>query len=843
MVGILLDTFFRPFLLFWSILLLLWVVLFLLPLPFPERERTWQIPLRWIERDVMKTVFIMAAIVAFFGFWHSIRWNHYAKDEIGFLIPNAGSPVILDAYVDQTPDYLPPPEKPEPGRTFAPTAQTFFVARVDRLLNRGEWVPASGKIQVMTGGDRRDLKLGDKIRLRGLAWHPTGARNPGDYNQAFQLRSRRTLIQITANRPEMIEILIPKARYPIRRWIEGIRLDAHRRFAEALQPENATLASAMVLGIRSGIDDEMREEFRETGTSHLLAISGLHVALVTMFFLFILRLFRLSRRPTAILLASMILLYLMMTDRRPATIRAAVLIWVLCGGLFFKRAPLNVNSLAASGIIVLLLNPSDLFQTGVHLSFLATGVFLWFRPGWNPAVLLPVKVRVRWKKTTPSRWVLWLRLSHPIFYGFLIFLREQGKKLLRLLLISLTIFLVLLPIISRKLHLVAPVSILINPIIWIPLQFSLVFSFLLWGLGSIFPFLDHFLATGADLSFNLFRGMMGMASHLPGGAWNLTGPPLWWTVGFYLPLIFWTLFPSTRPSGRTFRRLLVLWIGIGVIVSLGAWGVALKTEALQVDILSVGHGGAMAIHYPDQRTVLYDCGTFSTPRSVARKVTNDLFAHGKTKVDLLILSHADADHYNGVVPLIESIPVGGVVVSPVMFSNDKQGATELKKALLDHQIPIYVKQGGETLEDLGFPSLRVFHPFPSPTDSATGANANSLTVGLEHLGRRVLFPGDLDAADPPFLHLSPIHFDLIVSPHHGGKSVGYEDLLRWTTPRVIVISGGLFQRYPETERQLRDRGYVVLNTFDHGAVRVRIQKPFWGKSHDPDGLGEMTILP
>lgn len=693
----------------------------------------------------------------------------------------------------------------------------------------------------MVGGDARFLRLGDKICLSGMAWHPTGAKNPGDIDQAFRLRCRRILIQMTVPFPKSIKTVREKERFPIRRFFERIRLGAEKRFDAALKSENAPLASAMILGIRSGIGHETTEEFRQTGTAHLLAISGLHVALVSIFFFFFLRFFRLTRRLTAILLAIGILFYIMMTDLRPSAIRAAVLVWILCGALFFRRSAICVNSFAVSAVIILLLNPSDLFQTGVHLSFIATGVFLWLNPPFVHPVANQGPVPVG-DETKPERKILRmmriLRWRFPILYGILLAGANQTRRIFQLLIVTFAINLVLLPILLRQLNIVAPISLLINPIIWLPMECFLIFGLILLTVGPAFPILGSVASTGADVSLDVFRFLLRTAHDVPGGSFQMTGPTLWWTVVFYLPLFFWTLFPVIRPKKRFLFLFALLWVGVGFGVSLWGHVRTRNADRMEIDVLSVGHGGATLIHFPDRRTVLYDCGSFSTPESVCRKVTKDLFSHGKTRINLLILSHADADHYNGVTRLIETVPVERVVVSSAMFDKKNEGVERLREELDKRGIPIVAARAEMTLGEIGFGCLRVFHPDES-TAKGGSSNAASLVVGLEHLGRRVLFPGDLDAAGAPFLKGLPIHFDLILAPHHGGKSDNYEEVLNWTTPRVIVISGGLFQRYPKSEADLRRRGFIVLNTFDRGAVRIRIQKG----TDASETLGVMTVAP
>ena len=104
--------------------------------------------------------------------------------------------------------------------------------------------------------------------------------------------------------------------------------------------------------------------------------------------------------------------------------------------------------------------------------------------------------------------------------------------------------------------------------------------------------------------------------------------------------------------------------------------------------------------------------------------------------------------------------------------------------------------------------------------------------------------------NPPFLNSVGHKTDLLLAPHHGGTSQNAADLLKWSQPDWIVISGGSFQRNKATEQQLRDQGYHLLHTLDDGAIQIDITRPLHPKvpvtenSSDKPGTsipGMMTV--
>lgn len=774
----------------------------------------------------LSAFFLLTLIAALFGSAYRLRRERFAPDELGRLIPAAGSPITLECWVDEMPEVVPAP--PAAGRIIAPEDRTYFRAKVKRVKNRGAWEKASGRIEAAIAEDRSDLRVGDLLRLSGVIYHPAGQKNPGDIDVAETLRRERILLCLSVGDAESVRVERPNDRFAFRRFLEGVRRKGQAAFQRYLTPENARIASAMILGIHSGIDAETRTLFRETGTAHLLAISGLHIGLVTGFFFWLLRLLGVPRRTTALLTAAAALAYLGLTDLRPPAIRATTLVVILCGGVLFRRKAFSINSLAFAALLLLAMNPSTLFDTGAHLSFLATGVFLWFpkRADRKPRTRIGLRL---------DAWLRLLARKRPIL-AFLTrrFLRFAGN-FGKFCLISLAIWLVLLPLILNRLNILAPIGLLLNPFLWLPVTLALVAGLLLLGVGTIFGAAAVPLAAISNAGFDLLAWMLSTAQSVRGSHAMIPGPALWWCVGFYLPLTVWTLFPFFRPERKTRIALLAVWLAVGLLVLGVARWADRAADRVRIEVLSVGHGGATLIRFPDRRTVLYDCGTFGSPESASRRVSRALFALGSAKIDLVILSHADADHYNGLPTLLDIVPVGAVAVSPMMFDKKTAGVEELAKTLEERKIPIYYVAAGETLEKAGFPELNVLHPVRTQRSDGE-SNANSLVVVLTHHGRGVLLPGDLDSENAAFLFAPPSRYDLILAPHHGGKSENYRQLLDWATPSVIVVSGGNFQRNRESEESLRREGFRVLHTFDVGAVEVEITRPKSGET-----LGAMTI--
>lgn len=782
------------------------------------------------DRDLLASVALGGVIFSCFGLWHQVRWSFFPKDEIGFLVPAEHVSAVIEGVIRSTPVFY-------ENAFYAEGGVTSTEVETVRIRNRGEWTDCSGKVTVQGNGDLTAFRIGDPVRVTGKLAHIVGPANPGENDWAFRARARRILLRMTNASFRPTERLDAMPRYTILRAVEKIRRAASELFTSRLSPENGALASAIVLGMRNAPDDETLDMFRHTGTVHLISVSGLHVSLVALFLFLVIRAMAIPHDVKAVVLSAAILGYVLLAGAQPPAIRAAVLFWVLCLSMLVRRKTVLINSFAASALILLLLNPANLFLTGVHLSFLATGVFLWLLPERSPASPKKEFPLIRQIRNRIHMIGLQYR-DRPMRGMFLRFAEKLGEGFLRVMVASFLIELILLPAILTNIHLCTPVSFLVNPIIWLPFEAALILALAMLLFGWV-PLLGGILAHLTDGTFSLLTLLLDASRQIPFAWFRIPGPSLWWSGGFYLPFVFWTLFPKYRPRLKTIFLFVGLWLALGIGVSGISRYQTYRRGRVDIEILSVGHGGANLIFYPG-KTALFDCGTMGDGVRAGRVTESALFARGRMTIDLLLLSHADTDHCNGVPELLRSIRVRHVAVPSNFFSEGGSGSAPLREALEERKIPIEYVGAGDDLSRFGFPELEILHPEKGTTEKNT--NASSLVLCLTHLGRRVLLTGDLDTQTPPeFPDPSAAPYDLITIPHHGGVSQATGPLLKELSPNYAVVSEIAGRLSPETERKWREEfpDLRILNTGTSGAIRARIEKKKSGK----DSASVFTLRP
>jgi competence protein ComEC len=220
---------------------------------------------------------------------------------------------------------------------------------------------------------------------------------------------------------------------------------------------------------------------------------------------------------------------------------------------------------------------------------------------------------------------------------------------------------------------------------------------------------------------------------------------------------------------------------------------------------------------------LYDSGRLGNPETAVRSISAVLWDRGVYRLDGIILSHADVDHYNALPGLLNRFAVGGVHVSPVMFAKPSNALTVLRHAIDSHQIPLHHLALGGRVQPGDGVVFRTLHP---PRAGVGGSdNADSLVIRIDYSGRSMILPGDLEPPGSTQV-LSQLHCDcdVLMAPHHGSLQSNPEDFLDWAKPEWVIISGGDATACAVARAEYARHGARVLHTDRAGTVKVHLSR-------------------
>ena len=784
------------------------------------------------------TMVLLAFIAVFGGFWHHQYWNAYSPDDPGLFQIDQPMPVVLEGTVIAPPRWYPAPPQ-IPGRLIPASDMTLLTLRTTRVRNGTQWESASGRISVSVVGQLPDVHYGDSLQMIGKLSHPNKPHNPGGYDQATTLRQQRILSMLLVADNDSVTKL-KSGSLSIARCLEQLRNSARANIAQYMKPEHASFAAAMILGVREEIDPELSQLLVESGVAHIIAISGLHVGLAAIGFGILLRLLGLRRKPFAMTLALMLLCYLCLTDMRPSAIRATLLVFVACISIFRGQRRLQINAFAATGFIVLILNPTSMFQVGTQLSFLATSVFLWFGrvPDILGMVFEPNKAlditTTHEKQTALNEMADNEKLLAGRQWGTMLLgiarhkLRGLVNCIVYSLILTTMLWLVTSPLVASRMHVFPLVGLLINPLLWMPLSLALLCGFGVMISGWLCPPLAVVFGMLANASYAFLADMIAWFHAMPSSYFWVAGFGTWWLIGFYVPFLLLSVFPQLRPKKRWLVIAAASWLLVAFAVQYARQWDDRRNDRLYVRVLSVGHGLCVHVKTPDDKSILYDVGSMTSPHKSANIAANSLWDFGSRKIDAIVVSHPDSDHYNGIVPLLEKFRAEVVYVTPFMFDKEGTAIDFLRDTLTDHNIPIITLSTDDVINRPGYPTMTVLHP-PEPDATQLmvnpDSNATSLVLLIEHRGHRVLLPGDLESNRRLTLTQEPpMHVDVLLTPHHGSIKKTADELVAWATPDNVVISGGLFTYNPQSKLHYEESGCQVFETLKNGMIEVVIDR-------------------
>lgn len=642
---------------------------------------------------------------------------------------------------------------------------TRFQFDVNRVIEPAD-ADIPGRLKLTWYHARATLKAGDGWRLTVSLRRPRGMMNPGGLDYELWLFAHG--IRATGYVHEGIGNQVV-GRDQRSLDIVGWRQQLHDRLHALLggMPFGGML-EALAIGVEQGISAPQWDLLRRTGTTHLIAISGSHIALIAGWCLFPARWLACRLLPPSVwppgaaAVASLIaaFLYSALAGFAIPTQRALIMIAIITGGVLARRHLQPLRTLGVALVVVLAVDPLAVLAPGFWLSFVAVGL-IWFALANR---LAPVG---RWSSLWTINWATAVGLAPllVLFFG-------------QVPLVSPLANLIAVPVIGLF---VIPLALLGTALTAIGdeparLVFSVAEQLLEWTWGVL-----EALAT---------RSMP---------VWTPPHPP-WWAIPVALVGAGLLIAPRGLP-GR--------WLGLLLMLpALRPQLDLLQPGAFELTVLDVGQGSAAVVR-TRHHALVFDTGSRMSDRfdMGSSVVLPYLRWVGIGRIDTLVVSHGDNDHSGGAAFLLRSVPVG------LVYAGVPQ---ELPSP---RAMPC---QGGQ---DWIWDGVRFV--FLSP--SVLGGKENDLSCVLQVISgaQRLLLTGDIERGAEAQLVAgfnSQLRSDVLVVPHHGSNTSSTWEFLRQVQPRYALISSGYLNRFgfphPRVVERLQDVGAVILNTAEEGAICV-----------------------
>ncbi|MFM1655382.1 DNA internalization-related competence protein ComEC/Rec2 [Brevibacillus sp. B_LB10_24] len=655
------------------------------------------------------------------------------------------------------------------------------------------------------------VKLSEEEQVKGIAsWSvgsrlagrvslglPDPARNPHGFDYANYLRWQGVRVTAAAEYADLTE---GAAGWSLFSWFGRVQqVEAAKLDQLFSNPLTAGYMKSLLLGVRDAVDPQLEEVYSGLGLIHILAISGLHVSLVSGGFLWLLERFGVVREKALLITILFLAGYVMLVGASPSAVRAGLMGGVGLWGRYVKSrfAVLDLWGLAL--LLMLLYNPYLLFQIGFQLSF---------------AVTLGLICLVPLLDAIPYAGPPWLRSS---------------------LAVSCAAQLASFPFLVYWFHQVSPLSWPLN-ILVVP-----VLSLLVLPAGYVALLLSHLHPALAFLPGKLVDGLLTLLHHWLiqlGGLivpfTNWPHPGVGWILSYVAAIAaIWHLWKR----GYHRRRDMLMYALAICLLLLAARQPLSGTDEVKITFLDVGQGDSAVVEIGRNTVYLIDGGgtirfaekepwrAKRSPFEVGKDVVVPfLRSRGIERIDRLVLTHGDFDHIGGLAAVIPRFGIGAALVNGQPPKDFEQ---EILDELRARSVSVYSGTVGSGWRDSPHVRWTWLHPGGSGEGNE---NNQSVVLLLTAYGKNILFTGDLEREGEEHLMktFKLPQIDVLKIGHHGSKTSSSEAFLNEIRPKVAVISVGSQNRYghpaPAVIERLKDGGTTIYRTDWHGAVTARINR-------------------
>ena len=729
----------------------------------------------------------------------SCRTQIISPNDLRTLLTDEPQQVIVRGKLAETPSqrvYV--QDEQESWRTLARLNVTAFFRH-----NETNWQAASGQIIITTSGNLPpEFFNGQEVEIAGILAPPPTPIADGLFDYRTYLKQQGIYFQLKSFSTNSWKLISTNKTPPLSdRFLAWSQKTLARGLPET--DESLKLLWAMTLGWRPALTTEVSAPFMQTGTMHIFAISGLHIALIAGILVAILRALQLPRFWCGVVIIPLIWFYTAATGWQPSAIRSTIMMTIIIGGWMLKRPGNLLNSLAAAAFIILLYDPQQLFQASFQLSFFVVLSIALFMPPLEKLRDKILEIDPLLPRELLPRWKLWLNGALRI--------------ILTSLAVSFAAWLGSWPLCAYYFHIFSPVTLLANLLI-VPLSSAA----LACNLGSLicgawFPWATELFNHSGWLWMKLMLEISHNLVKWPYAFFYVRSPTAMDFVIYYCVLF-------AALSGIAFRKQWRIATIICLVFIAGfygwRWHDARQTTTLT--ILPLNGGSAVFVRDgKSSRNLLVDCGDTN---AVGFITTPFLHAQGINHLPRLAMTHGDIHDIGGAQLLCDEFSVQEIFTSSVRFRSPtyRQTIATLDEFSNRHKIV----NRGDAIGD-----WLVLHP--AATNNFPQADDNTLVLKTEIHGLKILLVSDLGrpGQEELFNSTNDLRADIVVTglPEKGEPL--NDALLDKIQPQTIIVTDSEF---PATKRasaalreRLEQRKIPVICTRDSSAVTIEIKPSDW----------------
>lgn len=664
-----------------------------------------------------------------------------------------------------------------------------------------------------------DLKIGNKIYLKGKIQQFEVARNKGNFDSKKYYLSIGITTKIAVK-----EYYVSDGNYDflrdklctLREYVVGMfsKLCDTNGKDKWLYGNKAGIFSAILMGDKTELDQEIKDLYSLSGIAHILAISGLHISLIGMFLYSLLRK-RFSFATSSALTIAVVTLFAITSGMGIATIRAFVMFILKLIGEILGRKYDYITAISLSALILLADNPFIIINSGFQMSFCAM-----------------ITITIIWPKV--------------------VYLINIKSKIANSIVFSLCIGIFMNPVIAYNYFQLPTYSFMLN-IIVVPLLGIVVISAIAGsGMGFLSILMGKTALTPGCLILEVYTFLCENVLKIPGAVIVVGKPTIKIIVLYYVVIVFFlfcfTLVRKNYEKDCNIKEMIdengkkvissqiilkkqrkfdfkIRLAVIGISILSGFFIYYTPSKGLDIQFMDVGQGDGIFIKADDGTTITIDGGSSDVKNVAKYRMIPCIKASGTGVIDYAVITHADKDHISGIEEILNMNTENGLTIRNLVMphvSYEDEAYDELLTAAKTKGIQVLYIKEGDTMK-LGKVEIKCIHP--DGKYISDNRNDYSTVLSLKYENFSALFTGDIPAEiEKSIINKIDNNYTILKVAHHGSKYSSDMEFLKKVMPAYSVISVGGDNSYghpgTETINKLKSLNSKILRTDLSGEIEI-----------------------